>query len=86
MASGYVEGSPEIDWNSPKKEKDRDAYWDKIQAQQNEYAHKQADKFMAAHPDCVFLEFEYGDDTHIGCAMEHGTLFDKVSSFRVSHH
>ena len=48
--------------------------------------HQQADEFIASHKDCIFLEFEYGDDTPLGCAMEHGDLFNRIPCFRTSHH
>lgn len=84
IASGYIEGQPEFDWNHFGTNRP-DAY-DAYERLSTVYAHKRVSEFMRDNPDCVFLKFEYGDDTCIGCAMEHGTVFDRVPYVRISHH
>ena len=49
-------------------------------------ATKIADIFFKENEGCVFGTIEISDDSELGSAMEHGTLFDRLAFKKFSHH
>lgn len=64
-------------------EKQLDAYHEALQS----HGMKLAEKLLKECPDGIVYKFEYSDnDGGYYSALEHGGLFRKLPSFRISHH
>ena len=66
----------------PATQKDWDRY--------NEMCHKVAQEvtkdFLKDHHGKVFFKVEYEDGDVFGCAMEHGSAWDRLPHMKISHH
>jgi hypothetical protein len=86
---GYIHGEPELDYNSVKNasREEQAQRFAEISRKRDEFGTKKAQEFLNANPGAVFYLFSYSDnDSDYCCALEHGTLFDQLPHFRISHH
>jgi len=75
------------EWDIPDNDDVRRKYYDRYQELVDKHSAKAIDEFVAQNPDCSFFIVEYSDnDGQLSCAMEHGSLFDRVPHLRVSKH
>jgi len=72
--------------NFPKKGSTNDYDWEAYQKASDIFFKKAAKELIAESKDKELYVVSYSDDCSYGCALEHGTLFDRVDHFRISHH
>lgn len=82
IASGWFPGYPEIDYMNTNTQEE----WEIVDQRATQAAEELAIKFMEENPTSTLYVFEFSDDTPLGSAMEHGTLFDNVPHIRISKH
>lgn len=63
-----------------------DCDWEAYQKASDIFFEKAAKELIKESKEKELYVVSYSDDCSYGCALEHGTLFDKVDHFRISHH
>ena len=85
LGTGWLEGAP--DYNSFKdKTKDYGIDWKAYQKACREFQDNSADDLILEFKGKELYLVEYYDDSAYGCALEHGTVFDKICTYRLSKH
>jgi hypothetical protein len=86
---GYLDESafPDVPKHPPYTDiHDRKA-WDKYAKDMDAYEKKIAKEYIKDNKGAFVYTFEYSDnDGSLGCAMEHGGLFDALKHHRISRH
>jgi len=100
IRSGYFPGFPDFDYNDfeyanendteeekKRKEIKRNKIFRENDRMLNEAANLCYEEFIKTIPDkSEIYVFEYSDDYELGCAMEHGNLFDRFQYLHISKH
>lgn len=83
LSNGDFENMPEFDFNEYRENKD---YFLKYNQELRRATEEVANEFVRKNFEKYWYLFEISDDSEIGSAMEHGTLFDNVPHIRISKH
>ena len=83
---GWIDGGPEYDSYFPVGEKHEKETWERYHKDMAAYLDKIAEEMLLEAGDKEIFCLGYSDDTELGCAMEHGTLFDNIPTYRISKH
>jgi hypothetical protein len=96
ISSGYVyeyfcDERPDIDYEEFRKTEDKEPFYKKLSEDVDIWAEKVYNRFISVNKIDIkkdkIYKFEYSDNVgQYGCALEHGTLFDRMISLRISKH
>jgi len=90
LSRGYISSTLQDGTTEPSMEdfrdSDNDINWEAYDNAFREYTKKLAKEIIAEAENKELYVVNYSDDDCYGCALEHGPLFDKIGSFRISKH
>ena len=88
---GYTEVTDQVDQEIPYNYSQSESYeerrqrYDKIKERTRELSSKVVDQFIKENPGDLY-EVSYSDDSTLGSALEHGSLWNRFPHLRISHH
>lgn len=82
LLSGWIDEFPDFPYTGKYTDED----WKEYDRKRKQVAAKVAKDFVHNNEGSFYYLFEFGDDTTMGAALEHGDLFDALPYIHVSKH